>query len=99
MGGQTALNLAIALDDAGVLDECGVEMIGAKREAIKVAEDRMLFKAGDGRDRSAMSPRRVCQSGRTPRRSCWTDRLIPAIIRPSFTLGGTAAVPHITRRV
>src|SRR6476659_8979454 len=44
VGGQTALNLAIALDDAGVLEECGVEMIGAKREAIKVAEDRLLFK-------------------------------------------------------
>src|SRR5438876_1635157 len=44
VGGQTALNLAIALSDAGVLDECVVEMIGAKREAIKVAEDRMLFK-------------------------------------------------------
>src|SRR3981189_2864153 len=44
VGVQTALNLAIGLADAGVLDECGVEMIGAKREAIKVAEDRMLFK-------------------------------------------------------
>ena len=44
VGGQTALNLAIALDDSGVLEECGVEMIGAKREAIRVAEDRLLFK-------------------------------------------------------
>src|SRR4030088_334153 len=44
VGGQTALNLAIALADSGVLEECGVEMIGAKREAIKVAEDRLLFK-------------------------------------------------------
>src|SRR5437870_5283726 len=44
VGGQTALNLAIALDDAGVLEEFGVEIIGAKREAIKIAEDRMLFK-------------------------------------------------------
>src|SRR5947199_1605589 len=44
VGGQTALNLAIALDDAGVLEEYSVEMIGAKREAIKVAEDRELFK-------------------------------------------------------
>src|SRR5580765_5014612 len=43
VGGQTALNLAIDLA-AGVLEECGVEMIGAKREAIKVAEDRLLFK-------------------------------------------------------
>src|SRR5918997_231489 len=44
VGGQTALNLAMALDDAGVLSECNVEMIGAKREAISVAEDRELFK-------------------------------------------------------
>src|SRR5260370_21568808 len=44
VGGQTALNLAIALSDSGVLEECGVEMIGAKRKAIKIAEDRMLFK-------------------------------------------------------
>src|ERR671939_965592 len=44
VGGQTALNLALALDDAGVLAECNVEMIGAKREAIRVAEDRELFK-------------------------------------------------------
>ena len=44
VGGQTALNLALALDDAGALVEYGVEMIGAKREAISVAEDRELFK-------------------------------------------------------
>ena len=44
VGGQTALNLAIALADAGVLEECSVEMIGAKHGAIKIAEDRMLFK-------------------------------------------------------
>src|SRR5205085_4485960 len=44
VGGQTALNLSIALDEAGVLEKFGVEMIGANREAIKVAEDRMLFK-------------------------------------------------------
>jgi carbamoyl-phosphate synthase large subunit len=45
VGGQTALNLSIALDDAGVLEEYGVEMIGATREAVKVGEDRRLFKA------------------------------------------------------
>src|SRR6266478_502865 len=44
VGGQTALNLAIALSNTGILEEFGVEMIGAKREAIKIAEDRMLFK-------------------------------------------------------
>src|ERR1044071_6107795 len=44
VGGQTALNLAMALSDFGVLDECGVEIIGARREAIDIAENRMLFK-------------------------------------------------------
>ena len=44
VGGQTALNLAIALSDEGVLQEYGVEMIGANRDAIKVAENRLLFK-------------------------------------------------------
>ena len=44
VGGQTALNLAIALEDAGVLREYNVEMIGANRDAIKVAENRLLFK-------------------------------------------------------
>jgi carbamoyl-phosphate synthase large subunit len=88
VGGQTALNLALALDDAGVLAECGVEMIGAKREAIRVAEDRELFKrameeAGLDMPRGgfahswAEAERLVEQTG------------YPAIIRPSFTLGGT----------
>src|SRR5262249_60436223 len=44
VGGQTALNLAVALANAGILEEGNVEMIGAKREAIKIAEDRLLFK-------------------------------------------------------
>jgi carbamoyl-phosphate synthase large subunit len=44
VGGQTALNLAVDLADAGVLDKYGVELIGAKLEAIKKAEDRLLFK-------------------------------------------------------
>ena len=44
VGGQTALNLAVDLADAGILDKYGVELIGAKLEAIKKAEDRLLFK-------------------------------------------------------
>ena len=44
MGGQTALNLAVDLADSGVLEKLGVELIGAKLEAIKKAEDRLLFK-------------------------------------------------------
>src|SRR5437868_1462101 len=44
VGGQTALNLAVELSDSGVLEKYGVEMIGAKIEAVKMAEDRQLFK-------------------------------------------------------
>ncbi len=88
VGGQTALNLAIALDDSGVLEECGVEMIGAKREAIRVAEDRMLFK-------KAMDEAGL-QMPRGGFAKSWSEaeQIVgltgyPAIIRPSFTLGGT----------
>jgi carbamoyl-phosphate synthase large subunit len=88
VGGQTALNLAIALADAGVLEECGVEMIGAKREAIKVAEDRLLFK--EAMDEAGL------QMPRGGFAKSWIEALAiveatgyPAIIRPSFTLGGT----------
>ena len=88
VGGQTALNLAMALADAGLLEECGVEMIGAKRGAIRVAEDRELFKKA--MDEAGLP---------TPRGGfahTWAEaeRIVeetgyPAIIRPSFTLGGT----------
>jgi carbamoyl-phosphate synthase large subunit len=88
VGGQTALNLAIALDDAGVLEEYGVEMIGAKREAVKVAEDRRLFK--QAMDEEGLPMPRGGFAG------SWTEALAlveqtdyPAIVRPSFTLGGT----------
>jgi len=88
VGGQTALNLAIALSDAGVLEEFGVEMIGAKRDAIKIAEDRMLFKKAMDETGLQMPRGGFVKS--------WTEALeivaetgYPAIIRPSFTLGGT----------
>ncbi|MGH9874365.1 MAG: carbamoyl-phosphate synthase large subunit [Pyrinomonadaceae bacterium] len=88
VGGQTALNLAIALDDAGVLEECGVEMIGAKREAIRVAEDRLLFKKAMDEAGLQMPSGGFARS--------WTEAQeivahtgYPSIIRPSFTLGGT----------
>src|SRR5262245_26414697 len=88
VGGQTALNLAIALDESGVLDECNVEVIGAKREAIKIAEDRMLFK--QAMDEAGLP---VPLGGFA---KSWDEAQViveqtgyPAIIRPSFTLGGT----------
>ncbi|HEX8458376.1 MAG TPA: carbamoyl-phosphate synthase large subunit [Pyrinomonadaceae bacterium] len=87
VGGQTALNLAVALADAGVLDEFKVEMIGAKREAVKIAEDRQLFKQAMDEEGLPM-PR-----GGFARSWAEAEALVettgyPAIIRPSFTLGG-----------
>ncbi|HEV7395929.1 MAG TPA: carbamoyl-phosphate synthase large subunit, partial [Pyrinomonadaceae bacterium] len=88
VGGQTALNLAIALDDSGVLEECGVEMIGAKREAIRVAEDRMLFKKA--MDEAGMRmPRGGFAKSWSEAQEIVADTGYPSIIRPSFTLGGT----------
>jgi len=88
VGGQTALNLAIALSDAGVLDEYGVEMIGAKRDAVKVAEDRRLFK--QAMDEAGLSmPRGGFARSWDDAQEIVTNTGYPAIIRPSFTLGGT----------
>src|SRR5213594_2044703 len=88
VGGQTALNLAIALDDAGVLEEIGVEMIGAKREAIKVAEDRLLFK--QAMDEAGLGmPRGGFATSWAEAEAIVEQTDYPAIIRPSFTLGGT----------
>ncbi|MFN2578464.1 MAG: carbamoyl-phosphate synthase large subunit [Pyrinomonadaceae bacterium] len=90
VGGQTALNLAIALDDAGVLEVNGVEMIGAKREAIKVAEDRLLFK--QAMDEAGLQmPRGGFAKSWAEAAAIVEETDYPAIIRPSFTLGGTGS--------
>jgi len=87
VGGQTALNLAIDLAAAGVLDKYNVQLIGASIEAIKVAEDRQLFK-----DAMRSIGLDVPESGlaRTlPEALDLSDALgFPLVIRPSFTLGG-----------
>src|SRR5213082_398908 len=88
VGGQTALNLAIALSDAGVLEECGVEMIGAKREAIKIAEDRLLFKKAMD-EAGLQMPRGGFAKSWAEAESIVKETDYPAIVRPSFTLGGT----------
>src|ERR1051326_2412302 len=88
VGGQTALNLAMALDDAGVLAECGVEMIGAKREAIRVAEDREMFKRAMEEEGLPM-PRGGFAHSWAEAEKIVEETGYPAIIRPSFTLGGT----------
>jgi carbamoyl-phosphate synthase large subunit len=87
VGGQTALNLAVDLADNGTLAKYGVEMIGASIQAIKVAEDRLLFK--DAMREIGLD---VPQSGlaRTPTEAVDLARTLgfPLVIRPSFTLGG-----------
>src|SRR4029078_7252938 len=88
VGGQTALNLAVALAEDGTLEKYGVELIGAKLEAIKVAEDRMLFKRAMEEIGIRMPRSRFAKSLEEARELI---KLVsyPAIIRPSFTLGGT----------
>ena len=88
VGGQTALNLAIALEDAGVLQQYNVEMIGAKRDAIKVAENRLLFKQAMDEEGLEM-PRGGFAKSWDEAKQLVTQTGYPAIIRPSFTLGGT----------
>ena len=88
MGGQTALNTAMALADNGTLARLGIELIGARRDVIAKAEDRLLFR--DAMTRIGLeSPRsRVVRSEREAL-SVLPEIGLPAIIRPSFTLGGT----------
>ncbi|MDT7543517.1 MAG: carbamoyl-phosphate synthase large subunit [Acidobacteriota bacterium] len=88
VGGQTALNLALALDDAGVMAEFKVEMIGAKREAIRVAEDRELFKRAM-EEVGLRMPRGGFAHSWTEAEQIVEETGYPAIVRPSFTLGGT----------
>src|SRR5271166_2947701 len=88
VGGQTALNLAVDLADAGVLDKYGVELIGAKLEAIKKAEDRLLFK--DAMTRIGLDvPRSALVNNLRDGTDFATKIGFPVIIRPSFTLGGS----------
>ncbi len=101
MGGQTGLNTSLALEEMGVLEKFGVEMIGAKREAIEMAEDRKLFR--DAMDRLGIeNPKATIVTA--PLRDDGKKDLaagvnlalealeyvgLPAIIRPAFTMGGT----------
>ena len=88
IGGQTALNLAIEVAEAGILERYGVELIGAKLPAIKKAEDRDLFKAAMqriGLDLPRSGYARTYEEAEAIRR----DIPLPLIIRPSRTLGGT----------
>jgi carbamoyl-phosphate synthase large subunit len=88
MGGQTALNVAMQLAERGVLERLGVELIGAKARAIKLAEDREEFAAAMQRIGLAVPQGRIART--------WDEAQhvveftgFPAIIRPAFTLGGS----------
>ncbi len=88
MGGQTGLNTSLALEEMGVLDKFGVEMIGAKRDAIEMAEDRKLFR--EAMDRLGLeNPRATIANTMDECMAALEDIGLPAIIRPAFTLGGT----------
>jgi carbamoyl-phosphate synthase large subunit len=88
MGGQTALNCALALYNDGTLDKFGVEMIGAKADAIDKAENRQRFR--EAMDRIGLESARSGVANSVEQAYDVLERTgLPAIIRPSFTLGGT----------
>ncbi len=88
VGGQTALNLAVDLADSGVLERFGVELIGAKLEAIKKAEDRLLFK--DAMTKIGLDMPRSQLVNNVSDGLAFAAKIgFPTVIRPSFTLGGS----------
>ena len=88
VGGQTALNLAVDLADSGFLEKHGVELIGAKLEAIKKAEDRLLFK--DAMNKIGLDmPKSQLVNTVSAGLEFAAKIGFPAVIRPSFTLGGS----------
>jgi len=88
MGGQTALNCALALEAAGVLEKYGVEMIGARADVIEKAEDRQKFR--DAMDKIGLESPRSTVANTMPEAIDALEKVgLPAIIRPSFTLAGT----------
>src|SRR5260370_1253582 len=89
VGGQTGLNLAVELAEAGVLERHGVELIGASLRAIKVAEDRLSFKDACRKIGLDMPASAVVNNAQDP--LGLAEQLgYPVVIRPSFTLGPTA---------
>src|ERR1051326_8729383 len=88
VGGQTGLNLSVELAEAGILDNYGVELIGAKIDAIKKAEDRLLFK--DAMRKIGLETPESKLVNSIPAGFEFAERIgFPCILRPSFTLGGT----------
>jgi carbamoyl-phosphate synthase large subunit len=87
LGGQTALNTAVALHDSGVLAKYGVELIGANIDAIRRGEDRQLFKEIVAKAGGETPRSRVCHSMEEVRATV-AELGLPVVIRPSFTMGG-----------
>ena len=88
VGGQTALNLSVELAEAGVLEKYGVELIGAKIESIKKAEDRLLFKDAMRKIGLDMPQSQLCNN--VDSGVAFANRIgYPVILRPSFTMGGS----------
>jgi carbamoyl-phosphate synthase large subunit len=88
MGGQTALNTAMDLAKAGILEKYGVELIGAKADVIDRAEDRLKFRDAMA-EIGIESPRSTIAHSLEEARAALPGIGLPAVIRPSFTLGGT----------
>ncbi|GAB4243377.1 MAG: carbamoyl-phosphate synthase large subunit [Stanieria sp.] len=89
MGGQTALNVAVALAKNGVLDRYNVELIGAKLPAIEKAEDRLLFKEAMAKIGVPVCPSGIANNIDEAKQIAQEIGSYPLIIRPAFTLGGT----------
>src|SRR5579872_2315855 len=88
VGGQTGLNLSVDLAEAGVLDKYGVELIGAKVESIKKAEDRLLFK--DAMRRIGLDTPQSQLVNNVDDGEAFANKIsYPVILRPSFTMGGS----------
>jgi len=88
MGGQTALNVALALAKDGTLERLGVQLIGANADAIEMAEDRLKFR--QAMDRIGLASPKSAIAHSVEEALAGLDHVgLPAIIRPSFTLGGT----------
>ncbi len=88
MGGQTALNTAMQLDKSGALARHGVELIGAKADVIDRAEDRLKFRDAMS-EIGIQSPKSAIAHTLEEARAALAEVGLPAVIRPSFTLGGT----------
>ena len=88
LGGQTGLNLAVALNERGVLDRLGIRLLGTPLEAIQRAEDRELFKRAMAEIGQPVAESRIVSS-MDEARSFRTRSAFPIIVRPAFTLGGT----------